>query len=92
VRTPEPSQKRAWSGTASVRSKEEQLATIVLVDRCLVTLQNYVGDRWIPSAATETLEVRNPATDEVLAHVPLGGSADERAVSMRKWCINGFGV
>jgi malonate-semialdehyde dehydrogenase (acetylating)/methylmalonate-semialdehyde dehydrogenase len=39
-------------------------------------LQNYIGGRWVPASATETQEVRNPATDEVLAHVPLSNAAD----------------
>ena len=40
------------------------------------TLRNYIGGRWIAAQASETWEVRNPATDEVLAHVPLSGAAD----------------
>jgi malonate-semialdehyde dehydrogenase (acetylating) / methylmalonate-semialdehyde dehydrogenase len=40
-------------------------------------LDNYVGGQWTPaSAATEELDVTNPATGEVLARVPLSGSAD----------------
>jgi malonate-semialdehyde dehydrogenase (acetylating)/methylmalonate-semialdehyde dehydrogenase len=45
-------------------------------------LQNYVGGKWTEVQATETQEVRNPATDEVLARVPLSGAADvDAAVS-----------
>ncbi|MDP9353761.1 MAG: CoA-acylating methylmalonate-semialdehyde dehydrogenase, partial [Chloroflexota bacterium] len=40
------------------------------------TLQNYVGGRWVAPEAVETQEVRNPATDETLALVPLSGGAD----------------
>ena len=40
------------------------------------TLKNYVGGRWTEATATATQEVRNPATDELLAHVPLSGAAD----------------
>jgi hypothetical protein len=40
------------------------------------TLRNYVGGRWVAAEATETQEVRNPATDEPLARVPLSGGAD----------------
>jgi malonate-semialdehyde dehydrogenase (acetylating)/methylmalonate-semialdehyde dehydrogenase len=40
------------------------------------TLKNYVGGRWLKATATETQEVRNPATDDVLAHVPLSNLAD----------------
>jgi malonate-semialdehyde dehydrogenase (acetylating)/methylmalonate-semialdehyde dehydrogenase len=39
-------------------------------------LQNYVGGRWIASHASRFGEVRNPATDELLARVPLGDAAD----------------
>ena len=40
------------------------------------TLQNYVGGRWVSAEAVESQEVRNPATDEPLARVPLSGAAD----------------
>jgi malonate-semialdehyde dehydrogenase (acetylating) / methylmalonate-semialdehyde dehydrogenase len=40
-------------------------------------LDNYVAGRWTPaSAATEVLDVTNPATGDVLARVPLSGGAD----------------
>ncbi|MDP9473179.1 MAG: CoA-acylating methylmalonate-semialdehyde dehydrogenase [Chloroflexota bacterium] len=39
-------------------------------------LQNYVGGEWVAAQAIETQEVRNPATDETLALVPLSGGAD----------------
>jgi malonate-semialdehyde dehydrogenase (acetylating) / methylmalonate-semialdehyde dehydrogenase len=40
-------------------------------------LDNYVHGQWTPaSAATDVLDVTNPATGEVLARVPLSGSAD----------------
>ncbi|HET6506234.1 MAG TPA: CoA-acylating methylmalonate-semialdehyde dehydrogenase [Baekduia sp.] len=40
-------------------------------------LDNYVGGAWTPAAAaTEALDVANPATGEVLARVPLSGRAD----------------
>src|SRR5881409_1797064 len=45
------------------------------------TLQNYIGGRWVASDTTRFGEVRNPATDELLARVPLGTAADvDRAV------------
>ena len=45
------------------------------------TIQNYVGGQWVHAEPGQTQEVRNPATDEVLARVPLGTAADvERAV------------
>ncbi len=40
-------------------------------------LDNYIAGEWIPAAAaTGELDVTNPATGEVLARVPLSGSAD----------------
>src|SRR5919205_3184477 len=44
-------------------------------------VQNYVGGAWVNAERGETQEVKNPATDEVLARVPLGTAADvDRAV------------
>jgi malonate-semialdehyde dehydrogenase (acetylating)/methylmalonate-semialdehyde dehydrogenase len=40
-------------------------------------LDNYIAGRWTPAAAaTDELDVTNPATGEVLARVPLSGGAD----------------
>jgi malonate-semialdehyde dehydrogenase (acetylating)/methylmalonate-semialdehyde dehydrogenase len=40
-------------------------------------LDNYVGGQWTPAtAASDALDVTNPATGEVLARVPLSGAAD----------------
>jgi malonate-semialdehyde dehydrogenase (acetylating)/methylmalonate-semialdehyde dehydrogenase len=45
------------------------------------TLQNFVGGAWVDAAASELLDVTNPATAEVLARVPLSGADDvQRAV------------
>ena len=35
------------------------------------TLSNYINGQWVASAATEHLDVENPATGDVLARVPL---------------------
>ena len=35
------------------------------------TLKNYIGGRWVEAEGTETLDVTNPATGEVLGQVPL---------------------
>lgn len=35
------------------------------------TLKNYINGSWVSSGASETLEIRNPATQEPLACVPL---------------------
>ncbi len=39
-------------------------------------LQNYINGRWQRSAASEYLDVTNPATDEVLARVPLSPASE----------------
>src|SRR5215218_8017899 len=36
----------------------------------------YIGGQWVAPAATGTIEVQNPATEEVLGHVPEGTAAD----------------
>ena len=40
------------------------------------TLKNYVAGQWVEATATEMQAVRNPATDDVLAHVPLSNAED----------------
>ncbi len=43
---------------------------------------NWIGGTWKPSSATEKVHVLNPATEEILAHTPLGTQADvEEAVA-----------
>ena len=39
----------------------------------------YVDGAWVPSAGTKTIEVVNPATEEVIAHVAQGVAADADA-------------
>jgi malonate-semialdehyde dehydrogenase (acetylating)/methylmalonate-semialdehyde dehydrogenase len=51
-------------------------STMSTVGSQIQILPNYIGGRWVEAATSETLEVRNPATDEVLAHVPLCGMAE----------------
>ena len=42
----------------------------------------FIGGSWVPPASTETIAVENPATEEVLGHVPAGTAADvDRAVA-----------
>jgi malonate-semialdehyde dehydrogenase (acetylating)/methylmalonate-semialdehyde dehydrogenase len=40
-------------------------------------LKNYIEGEWVESSSEERLEVRNPASDELIAHVPL--STEEEA-------------
>src|SRR5215212_6700616 len=49
---------------------------IAAVGTEIETLKNYVGGRWVEAVATESQEVRNPATDDVLTRVPLSNAAD----------------
>jgi malonate-semialdehyde dehydrogenase (acetylating)/methylmalonate-semialdehyde dehydrogenase len=54
-------------------------------------LRNYVGGRWEPSSAAGALPVRNPATGEVLAEVPLSDAADvDRAVHAAAEALRGW--
>ena len=39
-------------------------------------LTNFVGGRWVPSRATEFLDVHNPATGEVIARTPMSTGED----------------
>src|SRR3954447_17669425 len=39
-------------------------------------IDNYVGGAWTPASSGEELPVVNPATGDVLAHVPLSSAAD----------------
>jgi malonate-semialdehyde dehydrogenase (acetylating) / methylmalonate-semialdehyde dehydrogenase len=39
-------------------------------------LQNYIRGQWHPSAATEFLDITNPATGELIARTPLSTAAD----------------
>jgi malonate-semialdehyde dehydrogenase (acetylating)/methylmalonate-semialdehyde dehydrogenase len=51
----------------------------------LETLDNLVGGAWIPSRASEFLDVHNPATGEVIARTPLSTGEDlDRAVAAAK--------
>ena len=39
-------------------------------------LKNFIGGRWVESHSTETLPVPNPATEDLLARVPLSDATD----------------
>jgi len=44
--------------------------------------QLYIGGEWVPPVDTGMIPVENPATEEVIAHVPAGTAADvDRAVA-----------
>ncbi|OXS54671.1 methylmalonate-semialdehyde dehydrogenase (CoA acylating) [Cohnella sp. CIP 111063] len=48
-------------------------------------LKNFIGGEWVASDSTVTEPVYNPATEEVLAHVPISSKTDlDRAVAAAK--------
>ncbi|WP_138420385.1 CoA-acylating methylmalonate-semialdehyde dehydrogenase [Aquibacillus sediminis] len=48
-------------------------------------LKNYVGAKWIEAKSDKTEEVVNPATGEVIAHVPISSKEDiDQAVNVAK--------
>ena len=48
-------------------------------------IQNYINGQWTDSLATESTEVINPATGEIIAHCPMGTSAEvDTAVAAAK--------
>ncbi len=48
-------------------------------------VKNFINGEWVPSLGTETVDVINPATEEVLDRCPLGTSEDvNRAVKAAK--------
>jgi len=57
----------------------------------VTTIDDYIGGRWTPSSSAKTAEVRNPATDELLARVPLGGPAEvDRAAAAAAAAFDGW--
>lgn len=58
------------------------IPTRIPVETALRTLNNYVGGHWVPADHDETLDVRNPASGQALARVPLSKhSAVDAAVA-----------
>jgi 1-pyrroline dehydrogenase len=52
-----------------------------LVSATATAVKNFVGGEWVDAVDGSTMDVINPATGEVIAHVPRGGPDDvERAV------------
>jgi malonate-semialdehyde dehydrogenase (acetylating) / methylmalonate-semialdehyde dehydrogenase len=48
----------------------------VLPRESVQVLRNYVDGHWVPSIAEETLAVRNPATGDIVARVPMSTSGE----------------
>lgn len=54
-------------------------------------MQNYVAGAWMASTATDALDVRNPATGEMLGRVPLSPAGDvDRAVAAARAAFPGW--
>src|SRR5947207_15989505 len=52
------------------------------------TYKNFIGGEWVDSADGGTMEVLNPATEEVIAEVPSSTAADvDRAVRAAKQAL-----
>ncbi|MEN2738388.1 aldehyde dehydrogenase family protein [Microbacterium sp. X-17] len=50
-----------------------------------------IGNEWVPSTNAETIGVVNPATEEEIARIPAGGSADvDRAVDAARAAFDGW--
>ena len=55
------------------------------------TLTNFIGGRWLASRASESLDVHNPATGEVIAKTPLSTGEDlDAAVQAAKKAFPGW--
>nr|WP_221375622.1 aldehyde dehydrogenase family protein [Actinoplanes polyasparticus] len=51
----------------------------------------YIGGEWVTPASADTIAVENPATEEVLGHVPAGTTADvDRAVAAAQAAFAGW--
>ena len=51
----------------------------------------YLGGEWVAPSSAETIAVENPATEQVLAHVPAGTAADvDRAVAAARAAFDGW--
>jgi aldehyde dehydrogenase (NAD+) len=56
-----------------------------------VHTEMYIDGGWRPAAGTETIEVVNPATEEVIGAVPAGGAADvDAAVAAARAAADGW--
>jgi betaine-aldehyde dehydrogenase len=51
----------------------------------------FIGGRWVAPAAADLLDVHNASTEQVIARVPAGSSADvDRAVSAARLALDGW--
>jgi len=55
-----------------------ELITLPLKDPGLLRQAMLIDGEWVPADRGETMDVRNPATGELLARVPNGGANETR--------------
>lgn len=60
----------------TVMSPETTTALTLARDYMAKPKQLLIGGKWMPSLAGETLESLDPATEEILCHIPAGGKED----------------
>jgi aldehyde dehydrogenase (NAD+) len=61
------------------------------VDLKLTRDKLYIGGAWVGPAATDTIPVENPATEEILGYVPAGTAADvDAAVAAARAAFDGW--
>ena len=54
-------------------------------------LKFYIDGQWVASSGTEIIEVENPATEQIIGHVPAGTAADvDRAVAAARAAFDGW--
>ncbi len=64
---------------------------MAVAEHALVRDKLYVGGRWIDPAGTETIEVTNPTTEEVVGRIPQGTPEDvDRAVAKAREAFEGW--
>jgi malonate-semialdehyde dehydrogenase (acetylating) / methylmalonate-semialdehyde dehydrogenase len=73
--------KRYDSATALLYVEDEG-GDMAQAETAVRTIKNYIGGSWVDAEGSESLDVANPATGEVLAQVPMSSGADlDRAVA-----------
>jgi aldehyde dehydrogenase (NAD+) len=56
-----------------------------------MTSQLFIGGAWVPPSSTEVIAVENPATEEIIGHVPAGTAEDvDRAVAAARDAFDGW--
>ncbi|MBS7809617.1 NAD-dependent succinate-semialdehyde dehydrogenase [Roseococcus pinisoli] len=56
----------------------DSISKLTLKDPDLLRQANYIGGQWVQADSGKTVAVRNPATGEVVGHVPAMGKAETR--------------